>query len=284
MEDQSGNRRPRLGVIGLGSVGNALRHTLSFYHEVVGYDIRLSLPWEAVLDTDTVFVCVSTPEGEQGRLNCENVRAVLARLASATYARPVAVRSTVCVGFMEEVSHEFPRLRLVYFPEFLRERSRLQWSVCPDRLVVGGNSPDREAVLSYFDWVEDAPRLTMTFREAELGKLAHNAYIATKVSFTNEIEQICNEQGADPEEVMSVVAADRRVGSREHLRPGLGPYEGSCVPKDTRELRSVASNPVLLAAVEEVNRQAMGRLWPCSQEEPAPISPLPRAPSVEGRS
>ena len=71
------------------------------------------------------------------------------------------------------------------------------------------------------------PGATMTFREAELGKLAHNAYIATKVSFTNEIEQICNEQGADPEEVMSVVSADRRVGSREHLRPGLGPYEGS---------------------------------------------------------
>lgn len=254
MEDQSGNRRLRLGVIGLGSVGSALRHTLSFYHEVVGYDIRLSLPWEAILDADAVFVCVSTPEGKNGRLDCENVRSVLARLASASFAQPVAVRSTVRVGFMEDATREFPELRLVYFPEFLRERSRLQWSVCPDRLVVGGSPRDCESVLSCFEWVEDAPRLRMTLREAELGKLAHNAYIATKVSFTNEVERICEANGASATQVMRVVTADRRVQSVEHLRPGLGPYSGSCVPKDTRELLA-ASDSRLLSAVEEVNNR-----------------------------
>lgn len=254
MENQSGNRRLRLGVIGLGSVGNALRHTLSFYHEVVGYDIRLSMPWEAILDTDTVFVCVSTPEGKLNRLDCLNVHAVLARLASAGFTQPVAVRSTVRVGFMEEATRDFPGLRLVYFPEFLRERSRLQWSVCPDRLVVGGGPKDCESVLSCFDWVEDAPRLRMTFREAELGKLAHNAYIATKVSFTNEVERICEANSASATQVMRVVTADRRVQCDDHLRPGLGPYGGACVPKDTRELLA-ASDSRLLSAVEEVNNR-----------------------------
>jgi UDPglucose 6-dehydrogenase len=270
MEDQSGNRRLRLGVIGLGSVGNALRHTLSFYHDVAGYDIRLPLQWEALLDADVVFVCVSTPEGKDGRLDCENVRAVLTRLALARFAQPVAIRSTVRVGFMEEATRDFPDLRLVYFPEFLRERSRLQWSVCPDRLVVGGSPRDCEAVLSCFDWVEDSRRLLMTFREAELGKLAHNAYIATKVSFTNEVERVCEANGASAVQVMRVVSADRRVQSEEHLRPGLGPYGGSCVPKDTRELLA-ASNSRLLLAVEEVNnrlREGVGAMASASELPP----------------
>jgi UDPglucose 6-dehydrogenase len=275
MEEQSGNRRLRLGVIGLGSVGNALRHVLSFYHDVVGYDIRLSLPWDAVLDTDAIFVCVSTPEGRHGRLDCENVRAVLERLASARFAQPVAIRSTVRVGFMEAATHDFPSLRLVYFPEFLRERSRLQWSACPDRLVLGGNPRDCEAILSCFDWVENAPRLLMTFREAELGKLAHNAYIATKVSFTNEIERTCEANGASAAQVMRVVTADRRVQSEEHLRPGLGPYGGSCVPKDTRELLA-ATNSRLLLAVEEVNNRLRGGVSAI-----ASVSDLPPGESVE---
>lgn len=256
MEDRSAKRRPQLGVIGLGNVGNALRHTLSFYHDTVGYDIRMDSPWRPILETDAVFVCVSTPEGADGRLDCGNVRDVLSRLATDGYGGLTVVRSTVRVGFMDGASRAFPRLRLVYFPEFLRERSRLQWSVCPDRLVVGGDPTNCERVLSYFDWVEEAPRLQMTFRDAEIGKLAHNAFIATKVSFTNEIERICREKGADAEQVMSVVAADRRVGSKEHLRPGLGPYAGSCVPKDTHELRLAGSNPVLLTAVEAVNEGA----------------------------
>ncbi|HEV2317513.1 MAG TPA: hypothetical protein VGV89_08085 [Thermoplasmata archaeon] len=284
MEDRSATRRLRLGVIGLGNVGNALRHTLSFYHDTVGYDIRNDFPWEAILNTDAVFVCVSTPEAVDGRLDCESVRDVLGRLAASGYRGLVAVRSTVRVGFMEEVSRVFPGLRLVYFPEFLRERSRLQWSVCPDRLVVGGDPVDCERVLSCFDWVEEAPRLQMTFRDAELGKLAHNAFIATKVSFTNEIERICREQGADPEEVMSVVAADRRVGSSDHLRPGLGPYEGSCVPKDTRELRFVAANPVLLAAVEAVNEEARIRQPQACLRGPIDTPLVPRPPPLEGRT
>jgi UDPglucose 6-dehydrogenase len=284
MEDRSAKRRPRLGVIGLGNVGNALRHTLSFYYDTVGYDIRKDFPWEAILETDVVFVCVPTPSGLDGRLDCDSVREVLGRLAANEYRGLVAVRSTVRVGFMGEATRTFPGLRLVYFPEFLRERSRLQWSVCPDRLVVGGDPDDCERILSYFDWVEEATRLQMTYLDAEVGKLAHNAFIATKVSFTNEIERICREQGADPEEVMSVVAADRRVGSKEHLRPGLGPYEGSCVPKDTRELRLAASRPVLLAAVEVVNEDVRARQGNGFPRGPVDTTLVPRQPPLEGHT
>jgi UDPglucose 6-dehydrogenase len=160
-----------------------------------------------------------------------------------------------------------PKLRLVYFPEFIRERSRLQWTACPDRLVLAGDDRDVRVVLTAFNWVEDAPTLRMSFTEAELGKLAHNAYIATKVSFTNQIEQICRIYDSDPEKVMQVVSVDRRVVSREHLRPKMGAYNGSCVPKDTHELMTAGGDAPLLVAVEKIKEsfsestaRAKGRL------------------------
>ena len=83
---------------------------------------------------------------------------------------------------------------------------------------------------------------------------------------------------------MSVVTADRRVVSKEHLRPGLGPYEGSCVPKDTRELRLVASNPVLLAAVEAVNEEARARQPQGGSRRPIDTPLVPCVPQLEGRT
>ena len=246
-------QRSRIGVVGLGAVGKALAHTMSWFHDVVGFDIQGSYDWEPVLSTSAVFVCVSTPEDSTGRLDCRNVDDVLKRLNLGHYSGLIIIRSTLRIGYMESAVRRFPNLRLVYSPEFLRERSRLQWSVNPDRLVLAGAPGDVEMVRKIFNWIQDAPTLVMSYKDAEIGKLAHNAFIATKVSFTNEIEQICARCGADPDNVMKVVSSDRRVGSREHLRPGLGPYSGSCVPKDTRELLHAGGETTLLQAVEKVN-------------------------------
>jgi UDPglucose 6-dehydrogenase len=252
MKNGNGRHKARVGVIGLGTVGKTLAHALSWYHNVVPYDVKGDYDWEPILGTDVVLVCVPTPLGPDGRLNCGNVDDVLNRLQDGDFRRPVAIRSTVKVGYMDQAVSAHPDLRLVYFPEFIRERSRLQWTVCPDRLVLAGDERDVRIVLNVFEWVEDAPTLRMSFSEAELGKLANNAYIATKVSFTNEIERICQMYGADPEKVMQVVAADRRVASREHLRPNRGPYDGPCIPKDTHELMIAGGGAPLLVAVEQV--------------------------------
>lgn len=264
---------PPLAVIGLGKVGSALLSVLGNYHPVSGFDIVGEHSWQSVLESAIAFVCVQTPGADDGRLDCQHVYEVLERLSADGYAGVVTIRSTVRVGFMEEAVRRFPDLCLVYFPEFIRERSRFAWTANPDRLVIAGPKQAVDEVLAAFDWVDDdVPRLRMkSYRDAEIGKLVHNAYIATKVSFTNEVEQISLEQGADPEEVMSVVWADRRVLSREHLRPGLGPYGGSCVPKDTHELRTVAGNPLLLSAVERVNERARSR---AGVSNPSPESPV----------
>jgi len=252
MKGGNGQHKARVGVVGLGAVGKTLAHALSWFHEVVAYDIKGNYNWEPILDTDLVLVCVDTPPGANGRLDCRNVDNVLDRLQKGGFRRPIAIRSTVKVGYVDQAVAAHPDLRIVYFPEFIRERSRLQWTVCPDRLVLAGDERDVRVVRDVFEWVEEAPILRMSFLEAELGKLAHNAYIATKVSFTNEIERICRKYDADPEKVMRVVTADRRVVSREHLRPNKGPYNGSCVPKDTHELVVAGGGAPLLAAVERV--------------------------------
>ena len=115
----------------------------------------------------------------------------------------------------------------------------------PDRLLLSGQSDDVDEVLSYFDWVKGASVIKTDHRTAEVAKLAHNAFIATKVSFTNEIESIAASVGADPKTVMEVVTADRRVfPSDAHLRPGLGAYGGKCVPKDTSELLEAGGRPL----------------------------------------
>ncbi len=244
-----------IGVIGLGSVGHAIRTALGYFFECVGFDIVGNYSWQDILETDAVFVCVPTPEDSSNRLDCSHIDSVLTRLMEADYRGLVIIKSTVRVGYMEEATEKFGQLRIVYMPEFLRERSSFVWFVSPDRLVVSGASDDVEEALSYFHWVEDAEILKLDHRSAEIGKLAHNAFIATKVSFTNEIEYICEELGGNAKGVMSVIWADRRVKSREHLKPSLGPYGGKCVPKDTRELISAALCTDLLEAAERVNRR-----------------------------
>jgi UDPglucose 6-dehydrogenase len=251
-------RALQVGVVGLGAVGKTLAHVLSWYHDVTPYDIKGDYAWDPVLQCELVLVCVDTPMANDGRLDCRKVDSVLDRLSKGGFGGTVAIRSTLRVGYMERAVEKYKPMRLVYFPEFIRERSRLQWTVSPDRLVVAGDARDVRVVLEAFSWVEDAVTLRMSFIDAEIGKLAHNAYIATKVSFTNEMERICAKYGADPENVMSVVTVDRRVRSKEHLRPHMGPYNGRCVPKDTHELRLAGDDSPLLTAVEEV-RESFGK-------------------------
>ncbi len=244
--------RGSIGIVGLGSVGKALKHVLSFYHQCYGYDIDGRGNWEDILGAAVSLVCVDTPEGKNNRLDCSNVDNVLERLSDYNYSGVVAIKSTVRVGYMETAIHTFSNLRIVYFPEFLREKSTLQWTVNPDRLVIAGNPDDVSIVLSYFTWVESAKTIIVSYRDAELGKLAHNAFIATKVTFANEMERISLEHGADPEKVLEIVWSDRRVGSPEHLKPYRGAYGGKCVPKDSGELET-AGNSDFLRMISSMN-------------------------------
>ena len=273
------------GVIGLGSVGWAVVHGLSPKYLYSAYDIIGEYEWDNILLTDIVFICVSTPANPFGRLDCTAVNNVLDRLNNDNYSGCIVVKSTVVIGFMDRMVAHYPALRLVYMPEFLREISSFTWFSDPDRLVLSGSDDDVEEVLSYFSWVNKGiPVLRMSYTSAEIGKLAHNAFIATKVSFTNEMEDICSEHGADAVDVMSVIWADRRVNSQDHLTPYLGPFRGKCVPKDVQELSRCGKKRILLSAVENVNGQTPAKTFEKKEYEVITIIPTHNRPSLLDRA
>ena len=231
----------KIGIIGLGSVGNAVLMGMTPHYHVTGYDIDGRGEWEDVLQVDAIFVCVPTDQAcGHELLNMDAVEDVAKRLFESEYKGLIIYKSTLNVGTMNRLSNTYPGLRLVYMPEFLREKDAVAWFADPDRIVASGKHSDVEQALQIFDWVDsNVPRLPVEYMEAEIGKLAHNAYIATKVTFTCEIERLCILHEVSPHPVMETVWRDRRVQDPAHLTPGLGGFDGKCVPKDTRALAAI---------------------------------------------
>lgn len=233
----------KVGVVGLGSVGYAVFKVMSQYHMVVGYDVDGRGAIEDVLDTEATLVCVPTNGTNNGELDMSAVDVVCNEFTERGYQGIVVMKSTLHPGTMDRLEYDYPNLKLVYMPEFLREKDAEEWFQVPDRLVASGQDRYVSGVLELFSWVpQEIPRLEMSHIEAEIAKLAHNAYIATKVTFTCEIERICESKDANPFKVMEVIWNDRRVGNPAHLTPGLGGFDGKCVPKDTRSLRQLDEN------------------------------------------
>ena len=233
-----------VSIIGLGSVGNAAFTILQNYHSVTGYDIDGRGRWDDVIYSDAALVCVSTDAGGGGRLDMSNINSVAKRLSDDNYQGVMIVKSTLHPGTMDAIAIRHPKLKISYVPEFLREKDAIEWFSNPDRIVYSADEISAQITLDCFAWIPlEVPRIKMTHLEAEFGKLAHNAYIATKVTFTCEIERIANARGIDAHSIMEVVWTDRRVNNPAHLTPGLGGYSGKCVPKDTAALASEDSDP-----------------------------------------
>ncbi len=254
VEQRTGIERRKIGIIGLGSVGSALKAVLSYFYEVHGYDIRGNHDWSKILSCEAVFICVQTPEGKDGRLDCSRVNDVLKRLQESNFSGVTVIKSTLRVGFMDEARKNYPGLRLVYSPEFMSEKNAFIWTANPDRIVLTGNENDMDYVQILYYWADGAKIIRTDDRSAEIGKLAHNSYIALKVTFTNMMERISIMGKASPDDVMKIVYTDRRVGNSAHLEPHKGPYGGKCVPKDTAELINAFGEVAkLLKVADEFN-------------------------------
>ena len=247
-------KKESIGIIGLGSVGKALKAVMGYFYDVAGYDIIGQYNWDAILNCEAVFICVQTPESINGRLDCSHVSDVLDKLNEATYAGIIVIKSTLRYGFMDQASKKYPNLKLVYSPEFMSEKNAFAWTANPDRIVLSGKKEHIDYVESLYFWADAAKIIRTDYKSAEIGKLAHNAYIAVKVTFTNTMEAISLSHGANASDVMRIVYSDRRVGNSAHLEPFKGPYRGKCVPKDTAELISAFGEQAgMLKIVDEIN-------------------------------
>ncbi|MDQ2676402.1 MAG: UDP-glucose/GDP-mannose dehydrogenase family protein [Actinomycetota bacterium] len=203
-----------------------------------------------------LFCCVDTPPTYSGDADLSRVRSVVDQLPEGS-DHALVMKSTVPSGTGAQVRRDKPDLGYVSCPEFLKEGSAIQDFMHPDRVVVGADAGSEDAA----DAVERlyAPLggeiVRTDVASAEMIKLASNAFLATKISFINEIANVCEQTGADVTEVARGMGLDDRIGG-SFLRAGIG-YGGSCFPKDVSALKQLAGNSgyhfQLLNAVIEVN-------------------------------
>jgi UDPglucose 6-dehydrogenase len=220
---------------------------------------------EAVHEAEFVFLCVPTPQGDDGSADLSFVESAAKEVAEHLRAGAIVVnKSTVPVGsatMVEEVIGR-PDVRVVSNPEFLREGSAVSDSLHPDRLVVGADDAQAAAQVGTLFAATGAPLIVTDATTSETIKYASNAFLATKLSFVNAVAGLCEEVGADVRDVMLGLGYDKRIGF-EFLRPGPG-WGGSCLPKDTRALLHMAQEAgydfSLLAGAIASNEQQLARV------------------------
>jgi nucleotide sugar dehydrogenase len=234
-------------------------------------------PGEALSDADFVFLCVGTPTGSNGSPDLTQLESAIHSVAPFLRAGVVIInKSTVPVGsgnwtraILEDalLGNRELSFHVVSNPEFLREGCAIDDFLYPDRIVLGGATPDVSRVAQLYQSVVDQsfeggrrnlrPSLITTdLAAAEMIKYAANAFLATKISFANEISQLCEAFGADVRAVLPAIGADHRIGNA-FLNPGVG-WGGSCFGKDVAALISTGKEygytPSILQATVEVNK------------------------------
>jgi UDPglucose 6-dehydrogenase len=226
---------------------------------------------KAVRQSSIIFIAVGTPQGEDGSADLQHVEAVARDVGRAMNGYKVIVdKSTVPVGtaarvrdiIRRETTHPFS---VVSNPEFLKQGAAIEDFLKPDRVVIGAEDPRAAEIMRelYAPFTRTgAPVMVMDCASAEMSKYAANALLATRISFMNEVANVCEAFGANIDEVRKAIGSDRRIGS-SFLFAGVG-YGGSCFPKDVKAILKFAADRgydfETLRAVENVNQRQKGRL------------------------
>jgi UDPglucose 6-dehydrogenase len=241
----------------------------------VGKRIRADSEFDSVESAEIVFICVGTPPKSDGSADLSFIESASSSIGTAlkknsTYCC-VVVKSTVPPGTTETIVRHFVtqaserkdnRIGFAMNPEFLREGRAIEDFMHPDRIVIGSNDPRaRNLVADVYQGIS-APVIHTGLPAAEMIKYTSNAFLATKISFSNEIGNICKNLGIDVYEVMKGAGLDPRIGTL-FLNAGVG-FGGSCFPKDISALitlaKEVGENPVLLQSVLSINEQQPHRI------------------------
>ena len=258
----AGLKRGQIPIFEPGLAESVARH-----HERLHFSTELS---PALEHARLLFVAVGTPPTYSGDADLSAVHSVVDAMPPSD-RHTLVMKSTVPVGTGASIKRLFAQraksgFAYVSCPEFLKEGSALEDFLEPDRVVVGDDQTAAgDAVAALYEPL-GAPIVRTDIASAEMVKLAANAFLATKISFINEIANVCEETGADVTEVARGMGLDRRIGSH-FLKPGIG-FGGSCFPKDVSALKQLAGNSgyhfQLLTAVIEVNelqkRRVVGKL------------------------
>ena len=241
-----------------------IEELLEKYKENIEYtnDIK-----KAINESEVIFIAVGTPSRKDGSIDMEYFEKAIEEIAkNMDNYRVIVNKSTVPVGTGDWAKEEIKKhykgnFSIVSNPEFLSEGSALKDFLEPDRIVIGVEDKKAEEIMLDIYSSINAPKLVVDIKSAELIKYAANAFLATKISFINEIANLCEKTGGDITKVAQGVGMDKRIGPH-FLKAGIG-YGGSCFPKDVDGLLSISSNHQhnfgLLRTVSEVNKRQQER-------------------------
>ena len=257
----------KIGIVGQGFVGTALYEGLKSYFKIETYDIAKTSTCESLADlsekSDVIFVCLPTPMKKDGSCHIDIVESTLFGLDVIDGCKTIVVKSTIPPGTTEKWNSLFTNIQVVFNPEFLTEANSVEDFKNQNRIIIGGPRPATTKVKRIFAKAfPKVPIIKTGSTTAEMVKYFLNCFLATKVSFANEMYQICDKLGIDYDKVIEYAKYDDRLG-KSHLNvPGpdgdFG-YGGHCFPKDVKALIEVAMsydmNPTMLIATNEKNNE-----------------------------
>jgi len=241
----------KIGIIGNGFVGNSVAFGFSPTHEIKIHDKdpkRNLNTIEEVLKCDFIFVCVPTPMNEDGSISLDIVEKALQEISDKNKNRnnTVILKSTMVPGSTNNFVNQFPKLNIIFNPEFLTERTAKLDFLTQARIILGGAKRLTKKVSKLFEerfmhtYIIETDTVT-----AELIKYMNNVFFASKVSIMNEMKMICDAIGADWKQALAGFTADQRIGDSHLNVPGpdgkMG-FGGSCFPKDINAFTSMADD------------------------------------------
>ena len=269
----------KIGIIGQGYVGTAIKSGFEKYYELETYDkfstskstVNLH---DLVLLSDVIFVCVPTPMNVDGSCHIGIVEEVVSEvneISISSESNPIVVlKSTVPPGTTDRLNKKCKGINIIFNPEFLTEANFIEDFKNQTRIILGGTRKGTNVLRQVYSKVFPMAHIIKTGSiTAEMVKYMTNAYLATKVSFSNEIKQICDTFGTDYDKVVEYATLDERLGKTHWSVPGPDGdcgFGGHCLPKDINALISVAHElgivtEVLEAVVETNDKVRENRDW-----------------------
>jgi UDPglucose 6-dehydrogenase len=273
--------KQQIGIIGQGFVGSAVREGMKNHFDILAFDkdpnkySNVESIFHVVESTDLTFLCVPTPMRKNGSCDLSIVRNALNEIndvAKALFAEDyiVVIKSTIPPGTTEQLNREYPNLDIVFNPEFLTEANAVDDYKNQNRIIVGGERPGSTKVKAVFAKAfPKVPIIKTSSSIAEMIKYVTNTFLATKVSFANEMYQICQALNIDYDKVIEYARYDERLGNSHWSVPGpdgdFG-FGGHCFPKDIAALEYLAERfgvdtTVITAAIAKNQKVRTDKDW-----------------------
>jgi UDPglucose 6-dehydrogenase len=244
----------KIGIVGQGYVGTAVKTVFEKHYETYTYDLNGNCSCkslhELVMKSDVIFVCVPTPMNRNGSCNTDTVKSVVREIdeinkGTVDDSKIVAIKSTIPPGTTNDLNKECYNISVVFNPEFLTEANFIEDFKNQNRIIIGGSRPATTTLRQVYSLVFPEAKIVKTgSKTAEMVKYFTNTFLATKVSFANEMKMICDKIDIDYDKVVEYSTYDERLGKSHWAVPGpdgkLG-FGGSCFPKDINALVHLCS-------------------------------------------